>query len=63
MSAFYINYLKKHRSPIPKYVLDEIKSNTKHKIQVAQVLCGTMKQDKINKQLKTKTMTYATNHR
>lgn len=53
MSTFYINYLKKHHSPIPKYVLDEIKSNLKHKIQVQQVYCGTMKQEKINKQLKS----------
>lgn len=53
MSAFYIDYLKKHSVPFPKYVIKEMKSNSKHRTQVKQVLCGTMKQEKINKQLRT----------
>ena len=53
MSAFYINYLKKHSISFPKYVIKEMRSNSKHRTQVKQVLCGTMKQEKINKHLKS----------
>lgn len=53
MSAFYINYLKENSIPFPKYVIKEMKSNSKHRTQVKQVLCGTMKQEKINKQLRS----------
>lgn len=53
MSNFYINYLKENKIPFPKYVIKEMKSNSKHRTQVKQVLCGTMKQSKINKQLRS----------
>lgn len=62
MSAFYINYLEKHNMPFPKYVIKEMKSNSKHRTQVKQVLCGTMKQSKINKQLRSQSSIARINH-
>lgn len=40
-----------------------MKNNSKHKTQVKQVLCGTMKQEKINKQLRSQSYVARKNHK